>query len=137
MIYTWDNVITSTFYLHNLVLVLNIEIYSKIVWRGHLWEKKSFNTCDILKKPVLFIWFAYDRTRQHGYFNTGDRLIGVIRWPDLTVCEILPTWQQVHQNYHIGFLLCKKQTYNTIYISKFILQIIYISYLCLKWNVPN
>ena len=87
------------------------------------------------------MWHRNKRFNSHDCFMTGqetyDLLIPVTSWTGLTEYETLPTWQQVHQNYQMWFVMCKKQTFNKMDILQFILQIKYNLYLCLKCNVPS
>jgi hypothetical protein len=81
----------------------------KTVLRGHFWDKEmwSFKTCDLLKQ-VQFIWnFLWQEKKSLTFFNTGDCLIKVNAWADLTVLiphisefsiSIWCSWQGVLDN---------------------------------------
>ena len=52
-------------------------------------------------------------------FNTGDCSMPVATWLGLSVYEILPTWQQVHQNYQISCVMCKTQMFLNVYYKSY------------------
>jgi hypothetical protein len=108
----------------------------KLIIRGHLWDKDgwSFNKCDIVEKR--FNWLLYDRTRNKCSFQTGHRLIEVTTWAGLTIWNTASLITNPPEFPNM-FLMCKKQTYNKMSILKFILQIKYNLYVCLKCNVSS
>jgi hypothetical protein len=83
------------------------------MYRNHHWEKENVAVYYMwpLKKYYIHMNCLLQDEKIWS-FITGDRLILVPTWPGLIVYEILSTLQKVYQNYQIGFLMCKKQTFN-------------------------
>jgi hypothetical protein len=64
-----------------------------------IFMKKNIYDFDITMYPILIVEGKTINARSFDLFvyNTG-----------LTAYETLPTWQQVHQNYQMWFIMCKK-----------------------------